>query len=186
MSFTVVIPARLNSTRLENKLLLEIKNKPLFIHTAEQVSKSNATNIYIATDNQNIKDIAENFGFMSIMTAESHQSGTDRINEAAQMLSLEDDHVLVNVQGDEPLVDFKLINELAENISNHNQFVSAYQKFKNFEDYKNKNNVKVALNVNNEAITFSRSMIGNLNDENFIDDSNLSSSWYLCLYSETD
>jgi 3-deoxy-manno-octulosonate cytidylyltransferase (CMP-KDO synthetase) len=170
MSFTVVIPARLNSTRLENKLLLEIKNKPLFIHTAEQVSKSKATNIYIATDNQSIKDIAENFGFMSIMTAESHQSGTDRINEAAQILSLEDDHVLVNVQGDEPLVDFKLINELAENISNHNQFVSAYQKFKSFEDYKNKNNVKVALNVNNEAITFSRSMIGNLNDENFIDD----------------
>ena len=57
---------------------------------------------------------------------------------------------------DEPLVDFRLINELAENISNHNQFVSAYQKFKSFEDYKNKNNVKVALNVNNEAITFQK------------------------------
>ena len=109
-----------------------------------------------------LRSIAENFGFMSIMTAESHQSGTDRINEAAKILSLEGDHVLVNVQGDEPLVDFKLINELAENISNHNQFVSAYQKFKCFEDYKNKNNVKVALNVKNEAITFSRSMIGNL------------------------
>ena len=65
------------------------------------MSKSKANNIYIATDNQNIKDIAENFGFKSIMTAESHQSGTDRINEAAQMLSLKDDHVLVNVQADE-------------------------------------------------------------------------------------
>ena len=170
MSFTVVIPARLNSTRLENKLLLEINNKPLLIHTAEQVAKSKATNIFIATDNQIICNVAEDFGFKSIMTSESHQSGTDRINEALQILSLSDDQVLVNVQGDEPLVDFKLINELAENISTHNQFVSAYQKFKSFEDYKNKNNVKVALNERNEAITFSRSMIGNLNDENFIDD----------------
>lgn len=170
MSFTVVIPARLNSTRLENKLLLEINNKPLLIHTAEQVAKSKATNIFIATDNQIICNVAEDFGFKSVMTSESHQSGTDRVNEALQILSLSDDQVLVNVQGDEPLVDFKLINELAENISTHNQFVSAYQKFKSFEDYKNKNNVKVALNDRNEAITFSRSMIGNLNDKDFIDD----------------
>ena len=170
MSFTVVIPARLNSTRLENKLLLEINNKPLLIHTAEQVAKSKATNIFIATDNQIICNVAEDFGFKSVMTSESHQSGTDRVNEALQILSLSDDQVLVNVQGDEPLVDFKLINELAENISTHNQFVSAYQKFKSFEDYKNKNNVKVALNERNEAITFSRSMIGNLNDKDFTDD----------------
>jgi 3-deoxy-manno-octulosonate cytidylyltransferase (CMP-KDO synthetase) len=62
MSFTVVIPARLNSTRLENKLLLEINNKPLLIHTAEQVAKSKATNIFIATDNQIICNVAEDFG----------------------------------------------------------------------------------------------------------------------------
>ena len=170
MSFTVVIPARLKSTRLENKLLLEINNKPLLIHTAQQVAKSKATNIYIATDDQNIRDISADFGFESIMTSESHQSGTDRINEAAEILSLKDNQVLVNVQGDEPLVDFKLINNLAENISIRNQFVSAYQRFNSFEDYKSKNNVKVALNLNNEAITFSRSMIGNFNYENFFDD----------------
>ena len=170
MSFTVVIPARLKSTRLENKLLLEINNKPLLIHTAQQVAKSKASNIYIATDDQNIMDISADFGFESIMTSKSHQSGTDRINEAAEILSLKDNQVLVNVQGDEPLVDFKLINNLAENISIRNQFVSAYQRFNSFEDYKSKNNVKVVLNLYNEAITFSRSMIGNFNYENFFDD----------------
>ena len=170
MNFIVVIPARLNSTRLKKKLLLEINNKPLFIHTAQQASKSLATEIFIATDSIEIKKIAESYDFKSVMTSENHSSGTDRINEFLNVNEINDSQVLVNVQGDEPLVDENLINNLAQTISLGNSFASAYKSFKSFDEYSNPNNVKVLLNHNNMAITFSRSLLGNLNKENFCDD----------------
>lgn len=170
MKFIVVIPARLNSTRLKNKLLLEINNKPLIIHTAQQASKSMATDIFIATDSIEIKNVTKSYGFKSVMTSENHVSGTDRINEFLNINEINDSQILLNVQGDEPLVDENLINNLAQTISMGNSFASAYKPFNSFDEYSNPNNVKVLLSHNNMAITFSRSLLGNLNKENFCDD----------------
>lgn len=169
MIFSVVVPARLHSSRLKNKLILNINNKPLIVYTLEQVTKSRAKNIYVATDCNNIKSIVEDYGFKAFLTNEAHQSGTDRILELIDQIKLNDNEVLVNVQGDEPLVDSNLINKVAQVITNKVSFASAYKKFITFNEYRDPNNVKVAINSNDDAITFSRSMLGNLDKKNFKD-----------------
>ena len=168
MSFTVILPVRLNSQRLEKKALLRIKNIPLFVHTAKQALKSDAKSVVVATDNQEIFDTAKEFNLNVVMTSESHQSGTDRIKEAATILGLGSNDLVINVQGDEPLIEPSLINKLAELLTKSEaEFVSACSEFSDYHEYSNPNNVKVLLDSNNFAITFSRSMIGNMSSENF-------------------
>jgi 3-deoxy-manno-octulosonate cytidylyltransferase (CMP-KDO synthetase) len=168
MRFTVFLPVRLNSQRLEKKALLRIKNIPLFVYTARQALKSDAQSVVVATDNQEIFETAKEFNINAIMTSESHQSGTDRIKEAATLLRLGSNDLVINVQGDEPLIEPSLINKLAELLTKSEaEFVSACSEFTNYHEYSNPNNVKVILDSNNFAITFSRSMIGNMTSENF-------------------
>src|SRR5690625_2045636 len=113
MDFYVLIPARLESTRLENKMLQDLQGVPLVVRTAQQAQKSAAQAVYIATDNAQIAAVARAHGIDHVMTR-SHETGTDRLAEAAHILDLPPDAIIVNVQGDEPLIDPLLINAVAQ------------------------------------------------------------------------
>lgn len=114
MSFIVVIPARNASTRLPGKPLLDIGGLPMVIRTAKQASQSKASQVIIATDSQQIADVAKQHGFQAIITAASHPTGTDRLAEVCDILNLGEQQIVVNVQGDEPFIEPQLIDAVAE------------------------------------------------------------------------
>src|SRR3989338_1878809 len=113
MNFTVVIPASFASTRLPGKPLLDLCGKPMIQHVYEQALQSSAQRVVIATDDARIEAAAKSFGAEVVMTRADHPSGTDRLQEVCQRLALDDDALLVNVQGDEPLIPPQLIDQLA-------------------------------------------------------------------------
>ena len=104
MSFTVIIPARFASTRLPGKPLLDIAGKPMIQHVYEQALKSDADQVVIATDDTRIQTVCLSIGATVVMTSADHTSGTDRLEEVATQLGLSEEHIVVNVQGDEPLI----------------------------------------------------------------------------------
>lgn len=113
MSFIAVIPARAASTRLPDKPLLDIGGKPMVIRTAEQAARSGASRVVVATDDERVLDAARRHGCDALMTRSDHPTGTDRLAEVVQQLSLPPDTVVVNVQGDEPLIDPRHIDDVA-------------------------------------------------------------------------
>ena len=117
MDFIAVIPARFASTRLPGKPLADIADKPMVVRVAEQAGKSGATRVVIATDHPDVKAAAEQHGYFAMMTRADHAQGTDRIAEVAAQLKLGDDAIVVNVQGDEPLIDPQLIAKVAETLA---------------------------------------------------------------------
>ncbi|HEY0268958.1 MAG TPA: 3-deoxy-manno-octulosonate cytidylyltransferase, partial [Methyloradius sp.] len=119
MHFHVVIPARHGSSRLPAKPLLDIAGKPMVIHVVEQALLSGAASVTVATDHQEIADQVHAYGFSAVMTRQDHASGTDRIAEVAKFFGWSDDAIVVNVQGDEPLIDPDLIREVAANLEEH-------------------------------------------------------------------
>ena len=119
MSYTVVIPARYGSTRLPGKPLLDILGKPMVQRVWEQAQRSTAARVVIATDDARIVDIARAFGAEVCMTRPEHPSGTDRLQQVAQELGLADAHIVVNVQGDEPLIPPQVIDQVAANLAAH-------------------------------------------------------------------
>jgi 3-deoxy-manno-octulosonate cytidylyltransferase (CMP-KDO synthetase) len=161
MSFKVVIPARYASTRLEGKPLLEIAGKPMVVRVAEQAAKSGASDIIIATDFKKIFDAAETHGYKAVMTRIDHASGTDRIAEVAQQLNWADDEIVVNVQGDEPLIDPKLIQEVAAHLAQNKEAVmaTACHAIHDEASLLNPNIVKVVMGEGGNALYFSRSPI---------------------------
>lgn len=161
MSFTVVIPARFSSTRLPGKPLLMINDKPMIQHVYEQALKSNADQVIVATDDQKIMDVVRSFGGEVCMTASDHVSGTDRIQEVVQQYQLSDDHIVVNVQGDEPCIPPAVINQVAENLANNSQAAAATlsEAIREAADFSNPNVVKVVANQRNIALYFSRASI---------------------------
>ena len=116
MNFTVVIPARYASTRLPAKPLKEIAGKSMVQHVYERACESAASDVIIATDDARIEAVAKKFGAKVCMTSQAHTSGTDRLQEVVNLLSLADTDVVVNVQGDEPLIPAQVINQVAENL----------------------------------------------------------------------
>ena len=116
-AFTVVIPARMRSTRLPNKMLADVAGKPLVAWVAERARQSGAARVVIATDHADIERAVRALGIDACMTAESHPSGTDRIAEAARKLGLAPDDIVVNVQGDEPLIDPQLVRRVAAELA---------------------------------------------------------------------
>ena len=116
MGFSVIIPARYASSRLPAKMLKEINGKSLIEHTYSNAIKSNASRVIIATDNERIKIVAEGFGAEVCMTNDSHTSGTSRIAEAVSFLNFQNDDVIVNLQGDEPMMSPSAINQVASNL----------------------------------------------------------------------
>ncbi len=159
----VVIPARLNSTRLPNKVLLDLKGKSVVQRVYEQsVLAKSIDEVYIATDSDEVRQECLNFTKNVIMTKDTHQSGTDRIAEAVE--SIECDSI-VNVQGDEPFIEPELIDALANAITPNVQMASAMHVIEKTEDLKNYNVVKVTIDNQNNALYFSRSIIPHHRDQ---------------------
>lgn len=159
--FTVVIPARYGSMRLPGKPLAMIADQPMIQHVYQQAQKSDAQKVIVATDDQRVADVVKDFGGEVYMTAAEHASGTDRIHEVVQMLQLSDDEIVVNVQGDEPLIPPTVINQVAENLKAHKIAAAATlsKPIDNELDYQNPNIVKVVADINGYALYFSRASI---------------------------
>ena len=161
MSFKVVIPARYASSRLPGKPLVDIGGKPMVVRVAEQAAKSDASEIVIATDFEKIISACEAHNFKAAMTRLDHASGTDRIAEVAQKLGWHDDDIVVNVQGDEPLIDPKLINEVALTLAHSRDAVmaTACHAIHDEASFLNPNIVKVVMDAHGNALYFSRAPI---------------------------
>ena len=119
MTFTVVIPARFSSTRLPGKPLQDIAGKTMIQRVYEQARQSSADRVIVATDHQQIADEVTRFGGEVCMTSPDHPSGTDRLQEVVAQYGFAEDHVLVNVQGDEPLIPPSVIEQVAANLINN-------------------------------------------------------------------
>ncbi|OAJ69422.1 3-deoxy-manno-octulosonate cytidylyltransferase [Methylobacillus sp. MM3] len=161
MSFKVVIPARHASTRLPGKPLLDIAGKPMVVRVAEQALASGAEEVVVATDHVAILDAVTAQGYRAVMTREDHVSGTDRIAEVAGILSWADNTIVVNVQGDEPLIDPVLIREVARNLAEHPEaaIATACHPIHDRESMFNPNVVKVVMDQAGYAMYFSRAPI---------------------------
>lgn len=156
----IVIPARLASSRLPRKLLMDLDGKTILERTYNQASKSKlASKVVIACDSEEIYKHAQAFGAEVYMTSIEHQSGTDRIAELA--LKNNDWKIIVNVQGDEPFIDPNDIDKAIEpfNYDPLAQIISLYHEIEDLEEAKNPNNVKVVTDINNNALYFSRSVV---------------------------
>lgn len=161
MSFYVVIPARYASTRLPAKPLKEIAGKPMIQHVYERARESDAHQVIIATDDVRIEAAAKHFGARVCMTSAAHNSGTDRLQEVAAQLGLAPDDIIVNVQGDEPLIPPAVINQVAKNMA-ENTFASVAtlsEPIHTLNDFRNPNIVKVVADQQGKALYFSRAPI---------------------------
>ena len=159
MSFIVIIPARLASTRLPNKPLADIGGKPMVVRVAEQAMKSGASKVVVATDHADIMAACDRHGVEASMTRDDHPSGTDRIAEVAAAMNLSAETVVVNVQGDEPLIDPALIAATAQQISATVPMATAAHPIDQMADVFESNVVKVVLDNQNRALYFSRAPI---------------------------
>ena len=160
MGFSVIIPARYASSRLPAKMLKEINGKSLIEHTYSNAIKSNASRVIIATDDERIKTVAEGFGAEVCMTNDSHTSGTSRIAEAVSFLNFQNDDVIVNLQGDEPMMSPRAINQVASNLVSSGMSVATLCETIDTEDaYFDENCVKVVYNSRGRAMYFSRSPV---------------------------
>ena len=156
MKTIVVIPARLQSTRLPNKLLLDLKGKSIIRRVYEQCLKATGISaVYIAVDSSELKEHCDVFSENVIITGNHHQSGTDRIAEAVSKIECD---AVINVQGDEPFIDPKLISELAFAIQK-SPMVSAMCPITNASELEDPNNVKVVTDSNSKALYFSRAVV---------------------------
>jgi len=159
MSFTVIIPARLASTRLPNKPLADLGGKPMIVRVAERAMQSGAAQVIVATDHADIFAACRQSNIAVQMTRADHPSGTDRIAEVAAALGLPDDAVVVNVQGDEPLIDPSLIAATAALIAHDVPMATAAHAIADMAEAFNPNVVKVVLNKAGRALYFSRATI---------------------------
>ncbi|GGI20886.1 3-deoxy-manno-octulosonate cytidylyltransferase [Oxalicibacterium faecigallinarum] len=159
MSFTVIIPARLASTRLPNKPLADLGGKPMVVRVAERAAQSGADRIIVATDHTDIVAACNVHGVEVCITRSDHPSGTDRIAEVAAAIGLPADAVVVNVQGDEPLIDPDLIAATAKLIGNDVPMSTAAHPIHDVAETFNPNVVKVVLDRASRALYFSRATI---------------------------
>ncbi len=160
MKFTVVIPARYASTRLPGKALVDIAGKPMIQWVHEKAMRSGAEKVIIATDDEKIATVARGFGAEVCMTGSHHQSGTERLAEVVEKYALTDDEIIVNVQGDEPLIPPRIIRQVAENLAkNKVKIATLAQYIDSADDIFNPNVVKVVTDKNGYALYFSRAPI---------------------------
>jgi len=159
VSFTVIIPARLASTRLPNKPLADLKGKPMIVRVAERARLSGAARIIVATDHDSILAACAQHGIEACLTRADHPSGTDRIAEVARALDLAPDAVVVNLQGDEPLIDPSLLAACAARIGPGVPMATCAHPLDDAADAFNPNVVKVVLDKHGRALYFSRATI---------------------------
>lgn len=161
MTFTVLIPARYSSTRLPGKPLLDIVGKPMVVRVAERAQASGADRVVIATDDERIRAAAGEHGIEAVLTRGEHATGTDRLAEAADQLKLDDRVIVVNVQGDEPLLEATLIRGVADELRAHADasIGTACHLIEDAAEGFNPNIVKVVLDNAGYALYFSRATI---------------------------
>ena len=159
--FVVVIPARFAAKRLPGKPLIEFGGRPLLQHVYQAAANSNAAQVIIATDDERIETTARDFGARVVMTSPTHRTGTDRIAEAVKHLQLPGSCIVVNVQGDELGLPPALIDQVAGNLSNHQDasMASLYAPITSAHEMSNPNCVKVVVDTRGYALMFSRSAI---------------------------
>ena len=159
--FTVVIPSRFASTRLPGKPLQMIAGKPMVQHVWEQACKSSAQQVVVATDDQRIVDACKAFGAHVVLTRADHESGTDRLAEVATQLGLASDAIVVNVQGDEPMIPPQVIDQVAANLAAHPEarMATLAEPIEDAQTLFNPNVVKVVSDINGLALTFSRATL---------------------------
>lgn len=159
MKILCVIPARYASTRLPGKPLADIVGKPMIQHVYERSAQATIPQqVVVATDDEKVFQAVQQFGGKVVMTSSEHQTGTDRLAEVARKYAEVD--VIINVQGDEPLIDPKVIDELAQEFLNDTALqMASVMSIMDTEDYQNPNAVKVVTDLNNNALYFSRSLL---------------------------
>ncbi|MBW8904700.1 MAG: 3-deoxy-manno-octulosonate cytidylyltransferase [Betaproteobacteria bacterium] len=161
MSFSVIIPARYASSRYPGKPLVDLNGKPMVVRVCERAAASGAAAVHVATDDERIARAVRSHGFAVVMTRANHESGTDRLAEAAQALRLADDAVIVNVQGDEPLIPPQLVRQVAERLQADPAaaMASACHAIHEAAQAASPHVVKVVLDAQGYALYFSRSRI---------------------------
>lgn len=159
--YHIVIPARFASERLPGKVLLDLAGQPLLQHVWQRANESSAQSVVIATDDERIAEAVVSFGAQVVMTRSDHQSGSDRIAECAELLGWPDDHVLVNLQGDEPLMPAACLDQVAALLDERRdcEVASLYWPITEAAEVQNPNAVKVVTDLEGRALYFSRSPI---------------------------
>ncbi|MBP9059422.1 MAG: 3-deoxy-manno-octulosonate cytidylyltransferase [Rhodoferax sp.] len=171
MSFTILIPARLASTRLPNKPLADIGGVPMVVRVAQRVlsltSATGPVRVVVAADGPEIISACQAHGIEAVLTRSDHPSGSDRLAQACQLLGLPDDEIVVNVQGDEPLIDPALVSAVADLLTQRPDasMSTAAHALDNLADYNNPNVVKVVLDARGLALYFSRAPIPHQRDQ---------------------
>jgi len=160
-SFKVVIPARLGSTRLPNKVLREVHGKPVVRHVWEAARMSGAEEVVVATDSQQVLDACRSFGADARMTEATHNSGTDRVNEIARQAGWPANTIVVNLQGDEPLMPADLVRQAAQLLADDAEahIASLCHPLHALEEWLNPNIVKLVMDRRGYALYFSRAPI---------------------------
>jgi 3-deoxy-manno-octulosonate cytidylyltransferase (CMP-KDO synthetase) len=161
MTFRVVIPARYASTRLPGKPLADIAGKPMVVRVVEAAQRSGAAEVIVATDDRRVFEAVAAQGHLAVMTRVDHVSGTDRLAEVAVLLGWADDEIVVNVQGDEPLIDPALVTNVAQALRDDREaaIATAAHAITAIDDFLNPNVVKVVTTANHRALYFSRAPI---------------------------
>lgn len=174
MNFTVVIPARFQSTRLPGKVLADIGGKPMIQWVAEKALASGATRVIIATDNDDVAQVVNDFGGEVCRTRSDHDSGTERLAEVVEQFQFADDEIIVNVQGDEPFIPSANIKQVAENLDAQStaRMATLAVKIVDVEEALNPNAVKVLCDKDGYALYFSRATIPYHRD-NFLNNSHI-------------
>ena len=160
-SFTAIIPARMRSTRLPGKMLADVAGKPLVAWAAERAKQSGARRVVVATDHEDIAKALQPLGFETCLTSPDHETGTDRLAEAVAKLGLGESEIVVNVQGDEPLIDPKLVRGVAEALAARPEasISTAVHPLESADEFFDPNVVKVVLDGEGFALYFSRAPI---------------------------
>lgn len=161
MSYTVLIPARLASSRLPDKPLADIGGLPMVVRVARRAAQSQASAVVVAADAPSIVEACERHGVRAVMTRQDHATGSDRLAEACALLQLPDDTIVVNVQGDEPLIDPTLVDACASLLAAQTDCVmsTAAHPIDDAADFASPNVVKVVLDAQQRALYFSRAPI---------------------------
>lgn len=161
MDFTVIIPARMASSRLPDKPLADIAGLPMVVRVAQRASGSRATRVVVAADDARVVDACQAHGVHALLTRQDHVSGSDRLAEACQLLGLPDDALVVNVQGDEPLIPPSLIDEVARVLADRPEasMGTAAHTIHALDEFTSPHVVKVVLDARQIALYFSRAPI---------------------------
>ena len=164
LSYSVIIPARYGSTRLPAKALLDIGGKPMIQHVYERACQSGASEVLIATDDERIASAAANFGAEVEITRQSHPSGTDRLQEVVSNRRYDSEQVVVNVQGDEPLIPPAAIDQVAADLLQHRDagMATLCERIEDVDTLLDSNSVKVVRDQQQRALYFSRAAIPHL------------------------